>query len=326
MALDPVPWFVGGGAQHSPEVARLLAYAATGGAEGVVEPGDLKVTPLSVPGGAVQALPGAALVRNRGAGGDSQTYVARNVTATQVEIAATGSSGGRSDLVVVQVEDPNVAGEPWQTPPDPTVGPYVFVRVIPNVPAGTTRLQDVPGYEGRTAYTLARIDLPPSTGTVTAGMITDLRRVANPRSLSRTFMAPTGTHFALTSTAWVDWPGVTAQLDIPDWATHMSVVATIAASGYLEGSVRGNLQIAAGSAYEWVSMAAEYDLDVPANDAQRVTLVLGGDDVIPAALRGVSGVPLRIRGQRLAFTGNGRLMTAAGMHVIYQVMFEERAA
>src|SRR5690606_29700444 len=130
MTWDAVPWFVGGGAEHSPEVARLLAYAATGGAEGIVLPTDLRVAPLSAPGSGVRVLPGAAPVRTRASGGALQTYVARLPVANTVSISATGSGAGRSDLIVARIEDPYVAGTPYQEPENPASGPYVFTRVI----------------------------------------------------------------------------------------------------------------------------------------------------------------------------------------------------
>ena len=61
MSFDSVPWFVGGGALHSPEVARLLAHAATSGAAGVVTPADLAVSALPVPGASVRVAVGGAL-------------------------------------------------------------------------------------------------------------------------------------------------------------------------------------------------------------------------------------------------------------------------
>jgi hypothetical protein len=228
MAWDSVPWFIGGGAQHSPEVARLLAYAATSGAEGIVNVGDLKVAPLDVPGGSVRVLPGAALIRNRATGGDSQTYVSRLPVEESVAVAPTGSGAGRTDLVVAQIEDPFMAGEPWQDPADPTVGPYIFTRIISNVPAGTTRLQDVPGYGGRSAVTLARLDIPASTGTITAAMITDLRKVANPRTLRQMVTVYPSTALNMPTSAYASWPITSAQrpsLQVPEWATRLDVVA-----------------------------------------------------------------------------------------------------
>ncbi|SFN66030.1 hypothetical protein [Mycetocola miduiensis] len=251
--FDPVPWFVGGGAQHSPEVARLLAYAATGGVEGVITPTDLKVLPLAVPGGAVRALPGAALILNRAVGGAQQTYVSRMPTETQVGIAATGSGAGRSDLIVARVEDPFMAGEPWQDPSDPKVGPYVFLRVIPNVPADTTRLQSVNGYEGSSAITLARIDIPASTGTITAAMIKDVRGIAQPKSAMEAWsvVGPGANTDLPTSAAWTTLASLTASGRIPEWATrayaNISVSGLLVNSGEWRGFLRVSITTAAGT-------------------------------------------------------------------------------
>lgn len=296
--FDPVPWFVGGGAQHSPEVARLLAYASTNGAEGIVTPGDMKVTPLDVPGTAVRVLPGAALILNRGAGGAQQTYAARLPVADQVAIAATGSGAGRTDLIVAQVEDPYTAGEPWQAPTDPTVGPYVFARVISGVPAGTTRLQDVPGYEGRSAITLARVTLPASTGTVTAAMITDLRKVALPRSMPalRTYALVAGNDETLTATASAGevWPNASTnaweQLHIPEWASRMRIVATWAGVFVPPGNAWGKAWVQVGgygAGESIVTQATGWDTPGLTENSRQV-IVAADDRAIPKSLRGTS--------------------------------------
>lgn len=296
---DSVPWFVGGGAQHSPEVARLLAYAATSGAEGIVAPEDLKVAPLDVPGGAVRVLPGAALVLNRAAGGGQQTYVARLPEADQVEIASTGSSGGRSDLIVAQIEDPFLPGEPWPEPDDPTVGPYVGTEVIPNVPAGTTRLQDVPGYEGRSAITLARVDLPSSTGTVTAGMITDLRKVAVPRERTevRAMNVLGDDKYIITAESeppngGQTWPAqaedIGIEIDIPEWATVVKVIAIWGGVAMPAGDVYGRfwVQVARSSnPNNFKTERAGYNSNNK-GEFSRETWLVSDTKPIPAVLRG----------------------------------------
>lgn len=250
MTWDPVPWFVGGGAQHSPEVARLLAYASTSGAEGIVGTADLRVRPLSVPGPSIRVGGGAALIRDSTSGMPQQTYVARLADEDVVEVTPTGSSGGRSDLVVARIEDPFVPGASWQDPTDPTVGPYVFTRIITNVPAGTTSVKDL-GL-GYSAVALARIDLPASTGTVTSAMITDLRKVAIPRrerillagditgSYRDTLNAPD----AANDEQWPDASVTDWYVDIPEWATHAYITFTlggVATSGNLFGYMYARL-------------------------------------------------------------------------------------
>lgn len=332
MSWDAVPWFVGGGAEHSPEVARLMAYAATSGAEGVVHSTDLRVRPLDVPGGGVRVMPGAALIRNRATGGAAQTYVGRLPQADTVEIAPTGSGAGRSDLIVARVEDPYMPGEPWQEPEDPTRGPYVFTRVIPNVsPTATT------APAGQSAIPLARIDLPASTGTVTAAMITDLREVALPRSYRRLFTynltSDDGTQYISSDGSEQFWPNVPDQVwyvDIPEWATHANIIGhwggvkmqkstawgTIwvrigRPDGYGEGNVRTQDQ-------RWDALASGNE-----NDQVRETWAAADDITIPAALRGTSQ-PIRLMARRMAGGASPGLDSASSISV--DVQFTEGPA
>lgn len=328
MSWDSVPWFVGGGAEHSPEVARLLAFAAIGGAEGVVEPGNLKVLPLDVPGGSVRVTIGAALIRNRAAGGAQQTYVARNPTEDVVSISATGSSGGRSDLIVAQIEDPNMAGEPWQDPVDPKVGPYVFTRVIPNVPAGTTRLQDVPGYEGRSAVTLARVDLPASTGTVTAALITDLRVLARPRSERQVVKGTLANGTTTLSTgSWQAFPAnPIAGVVVPTWATH-AVIRVDTTIRYVSGDGYANFQAFMGPAgkQDSTTLFADSLIDSTGTAGYRQPLVVPSDGVwaVPSSIRGRTvQVSSRVRGK----TNGGKIATGTEDYYFLDVTFMERAA
>lgn len=224
--LDPVPWFVGGGAEHSPEVARLLSYAATGGAEGIAGVNDLKVLSLATPGSSVRVSPGAGVMVNKAASGGQQSYIGRCVSDEVVNIAATGSAGGRSDLIVLRVEDPHMPGEPWQLPTDVKVGPYVFVRVISGVSSTATTMP-----EGQTGIVLARVDIPASTATITQSMIRDLRTMARPRS-SRLFIpAYPNANNDLTVTDMANpqtWPAAGSHnVEVPSWATHAHLRADI---------------------------------------------------------------------------------------------------
>lgn len=332
MPLDSVPWFVGGGAQHSPEVARTLAYAATGGKQGIVSPSDLKVTATAVPGGTVQVSVGAAVIPSRNSTGANQSYIARMNTADTAAIAATSSSGGRSDLVVIQIEDPFVSGEPWQDPSDPTVGPYVFTRVISNVPAGTTDLNDVSGYGGRTAITLARIDIPASTGTITNAMITDLRDLANPRSerqiVSRT---PSDYYVTFATGVWKPFPNdVISGLVVPKWATH-AVVRAETTMRYISGNAYGKFQGFMGPAGQQDNSTLFTDFVIDSTDSsagsyrQPFIMPSNGYFAIPSSMR---GKPVQISGrvQPNSSTNDGaRIGTSPADYMFADVTFLERA-
>lgn len=225
---EPTPWVVGGGAEHSPEVARLLAYVASSSAEGIVTSGDLKVSALPVAAESIRVAPGAALIRNRFAGGGQQTYAVRNTAAHDAPVVATDSGGGRSDLVVARIHDPQYAGE---IPTDPTDYQYVRTEVIQGVPSGTTSALDL--NLGYPAIALARLDIPASTATITDSMIADLREVAQPRTKRHLFT------YALTAEDepdWLNWPTGAPpdgeawpnyfwHVDIPEWAQRVRIRA-----------------------------------------------------------------------------------------------------
>lgn len=322
MPIDPVPWFVGGGAEHSPEVARLLAFSATSGSEGVVRSGDLKVAATSTPSGQVQVRPGAGIILNRAIGGDLQSYMARMPTADTVSVAQTTSAGGRSDLVVIQVEDPFMSGEPWQDPTDPTVGPYVFTRVISNVPSTATRLQDVPGYEGRSAITLARIDIPANTATITSSMIKDMRNMARRRSDRQLLTGDPGTGAALTSSTFTAWPpAATAfSVDVPDWATSMTARVEML-GGQTAAAVAGQLRLVLNDSNDYAFATYNYNYAAQTGQA-RQPIVIAGTIAIPAALRGTT-VSLRPSGLRSSGTGN--LFTVDSAYYVADVQFTEKA-
>lgn len=237
MAIDR--WFIGGGAEHTPESARRLVYASTGGAEGVGGTNDLKVLPLAVPGQGVRVTVGSALIKSRYVGGETQTYMGTVYTQEEVETTPTGSGGGRSDLIYMSVEDPFAAGSPYSPPAEEDIAtaPYIHIRVASGVPANTKKLQDVPGYANHTGLALARIDFPASSGTVTSGMIKDLRAVAQPRRSEVVFARPrvaADSNDRYLSATWQNggefFPGGAGdpnafQVDIPEWATHMIIDA-----------------------------------------------------------------------------------------------------
>lgn len=315
MTFDPVPWFVGGGAHHSPEVARLLAYAATSGAEGVVAPGDLKVVPLDVPGSSVRALAGAAVILSKAAGGAQQTYVGRNPSEEVVGISATGSGSGRSDLVIARVEDPFMPGEPWSDPEDVTSGPYIFVRVIPNVAAGTTT---VPA--GTSGIPLARIDVPANTATITAGMIVDLRKVANPRRETvhtRVDMAYAPDDMG--SPTYAPFPNVSTSVAIPSWATkavvRLDITGVQARDAALDGRFRASL---GGSVYTRETYFNEQVVGDTRNN-----YVVSDTVNIPAAMRGTNQV---LRPEAIRSNGTGFLRNLSDTQVVFEVTFIEGAA
>ncbi len=217
MTLIQPPMMVNGGT-HPARAFRMMVRDLARGSQGVTEGEDLKVRQTSTPGAAVRIGDGSAIVR--GATWGQGSYTQYNVGDAIVPIASTAGVG-RSDLVVLRVEDPEYEGN--RSPMTQDIG---YVHVIPNVSAGTTTPP-----VGMTAIPLARIDIPPNCATITDAMIKDLRQIANPRRDRKLYTINGFPYSQLPSQAGVwqnDWPpGGRVLTDVPAWATKANLLATL---------------------------------------------------------------------------------------------------
>ncbi len=291
MGFDPVPWLTGGGAEHTAEVGRVLAYACSDGGEGVIKSNSLRVRARAVPDNQIAVDPGAAIIHNNSLLPTSayEAYAVRAPTATLVAINPTSSAGGRSDLVIARVEDPQYA--PWAYPTNPVVGPYVFARVIENVPVGTTDVRDLdPSFAiNYPAITLARIDVPVSTATIQNAHIFDLREIANPRLVqaNRVFQSPTryGVGGVTTSTAFKNWP-YTWTHRIPKWATHMSMRTLYNVQAQYDKFVGHLRMTVVFGATTITSKESAVDTVFTSTVESREVLMLADEMAIPGSMRG----------------------------------------
>lgn len=218
MAFEPHPWFIGlEGVEHSAEVARMLAWAATNGASGIITPKDLKVVAQSVPSDSVVIRPGGFVVESKFAGASQQSYVERAPTSTTLEVPATGSSGGVTRYVVARITDPDYPGG-GTIPPVPNDGVYSAPYLVSSLSSS------------RTEIPLAKIVQPANTAAITNAMITDLREMANPREKSFIYTNPAVVSTEETLTMTEDkgelFPDVSSiKAKIPDYATRVQIVA-----------------------------------------------------------------------------------------------------
>ncbi|MCX4677601.1 hypothetical protein OG413_20225 [Streptomyces sp. NBC_01433] len=265
-------------------MARLLAYAAFGGAQGVVGSGDLAVRALSSPAAQIQVRPGACAILNRAAGATYQAYAGRLPTSDPINIAATGSSA-RSDLIVARVENPYSYGETWANPSNPVVGPYIFTRVISGVTKTTTDVRQVRPNDS--ALTLARIDIPANTSAITQAYIKDLRKMVSPRRdrvLYTSFPGDLST-LSYSDAKWRNWPGAASwSIDVPSWATRAKVVITFAGFRMTRADVFARMQTKFGP---YLGQDTGIDDDT-GSQTRRSTIVLADNWNISSALRGTT--------------------------------------
>ena len=291
------PWAIGGGVEHTVDIARQNTYDMTGGAEGISRPGNLKVEPLQTPGTKIRVAPGGAILLNRYPGGEGQSYTVRNDSEVQVSVTATGSGGGRSDLVVARIRDTiQYEGQP---PEDPNDFDYSPVEIIEDVPSDTKSFAEL--NENYPAIALARIDLPASTGTVEAEHITDLRQMAQPvlDTVLRTYSLSQGDESTVSNTtAYPDggqtFPSMVStvwdRIPIPAGASRARIMMWWTGVIFPGGNARGRVWVQVGLNSEpnrTHTKSVYYDAPGGSN-ASRVVLMVADDISIPSALRGES--------------------------------------
>lgn len=297
MTLGLDSWAVDGGTLTG-RMARLQLQSASRSGNGVVEPLDLEVTELAVPGTRVRIAPGAAVMLGQEAAFQG-SYYAHNVGDGEVDVAATGSAGGRSDLVVLRVEDPTIDGTPWGH--DVTTDPIYYFRVIEDVAPNATQVPP-----GTTGVALARLDIPASTATITQDMITDVRTTANPRN-ERVIRIQRGVEEADKAGNITDyfenWPDlVWADVPIPTWATQVQVMGFWSNMGFFSADLaggsgstdaRGEVRLAfgygtGGGPTDLQSDTSNYNFNLNTSNGQRVSVSVADQLDIPAVMRGQS--------------------------------------
>lgn len=351
MGHVPVPWFVGGDAITPDKIARLVSYVAAGGREGVLNALDCRVLALQTPGPAIRVTPGAYTINNRTA--PNENYSGMVESDDVVGTTATGSSGGRSDLVVIIVKDPNNTQEGWDEPADPANGPYISTEIITGVPAGTTTWAQL-GRLG-SAIALARIDIPANTATITQAMIKNLRSTtdgqANGGGTSGTVTpdpvagSPTPQSAAFIDSVnctsdstlnapaanqtgpWTFWPSEGSwNVSVPSWATEVAIYVII--NPRISNSVFGRWRLMFNNRPSQDSL---FDVNFPgavqANNPLRTLYVLGGKLTIPAAERG-KVVPVKTQAYTLNSGGGtpGNSKADAGTVLYCSLAFRQGAS
>lgn len=309
MTLAQAPLLVDG-ATHSAQTFRMMIRDLSRGGEGITEGADLKVRPLPTPGPGVEVGNGSGVIRGR-ANAWQGSYTAYNIGTATVPVAPTGATP-RSDLLVLRVTDPEYEG--GLDPAKDTINTF---EVIPNVSPAATKVPD-----GVTGIALARLDLPASTATVTAAMITDLRSVANPRSEAHIFTAsPTSDdNYKGTGYKWAVWPRIARwQVAVPHWAVRARVKMTLAGIQLIGGTIYGGTAFQLGPV---VGQSVVIDSAWPGGDySERLHLISADTLAIPESLRGTTQW-LEHRVAR-ADGVNGYLQADIATTAIGEVAFEE---
>ncbi|WP_073947577.1 hypothetical protein [Streptomyces kebangsaanensis] len=279
MTLIQPPMMVNGGT-HPARTMRMMIRDLSRGSQGVTEYNDLKVTQQTTPGAGVQVADGSGIVR--GAAWGQGSYTQYNVGTALVPIAPTGAQG-RTDMVVLRVLDPEYEGNL-----DPARDNIGFFDVVSNVSASATQPP-----AGMSAIPLARITQPANCATVTNAMITDLRKIANPRKDREIYVAsPPGDQNweGNMGGTYVQWPPAAKwTIPVPVWAVKARIVFTVAAVQVIRGNVWGHATFKLG-AYQGQSINFDTGAFTAGDKSQRVNLISADTLNVAASMRGTNQV------------------------------------
>lgn len=300
MALDPVPWFVGAGARHSAAAARNLAWNATGGHTGIATPTSLQVRATSPAGGNVQIMPGGCVIESTYQGALQQSYTVRNASATNVAIPPNTTGSTRTHYITVEVNDPTYAGD---NPPSVEEGPYNSFRV-------RTSRQSV-----HPEHLLATVKVPPNTSVITGSMITDQRKMANPKRETYVFARPRIAEDSSPqnylkgreANGGEYFPGGggysnEAKLLVPDWAVSMIIEADWMSVNYDGGkNPYGTFWIAYGDEYRDHTWPGNLQFEYRTQPFRFNAPAVGNDMRISWNLMDTRKIPAKYRGKKITF-------------------------
>jgi hypothetical protein len=297
------------GATHPAQQFRMLVRDLARGAEGITQGDDLKVTQRSTPGGGVSISDGSAVIRGR-ANTFQGSYSACNIGTADQPIAATGGTG-RSDMLILRIEDPEYEGTL-----NPATDQIAYFQIIPNVSASATAIPD-----SRTGIPLARIDIPASTSTITNAMITDLRKVANPRRDRRLYtQSPTSDSALIGASTTYSYFSTASgwNIAVPDWATTVRLRVDVCPIRYSVADFFGALRATFGASLTLQATSLD---DNQGAGVRKIPGICADTLTVPASYRGTTQL---LRAQANGASGNaGRINVTASTTFIADVEFEE---
>ena len=300
MAFEYAPWFIGAdNTLHSAEIARSVAYAAIGGADGIASIGDLKVTATSTPSGSVEVAPGVANMVSRYPGGAGQAYVGRIPQTRSVAIAPNNTSSPRYDLVYARILDPQYQTVTGFDPANPNETVFFTLDVLQGVSSEFDNISWRP-WPG---IPLAQITMPPNTATVTPAQITDARFLSSPKThVDMETMFPNSDLDASRTGYqwWGPWfPGV----QVPLWANQVHITIHLSGIEYTGTNSVGTLGVMStfGGIHDTQNTIVRA---TSAAAVQRFSHTHMARFSIPGSLRGERSVQLRLRAMQTVPSGS----------------------
>lgn len=221
MAFHRVPFYIGGGPEGNPEhPADLVRQTMPLGGNGVEGATALQPRATNPVSNQVILAPGGVIMQGKAAEyqGPYSDFNSGDLTVT---LPDNNTGAERYDMVVVRVEDPDFEGSR-----DRMVDELIFTETITGVPS-TAKTLDEAGKPGYTAVPVLRARRSATSNDVADADITDLRKLAKPRT---EFVQTSIQHDWTVLQTVVEADGIVpfpeggeTTVTVPEWATIMDV-------------------------------------------------------------------------------------------------------
>lgn len=230
------------GFDYPAEYFRSEHYSATSGGNGVSSPTAMKVEAQTAPDGTVRIRPGGSSVVSTYPGQGGQSYFSPEFRSKTLTVPPTGSSsGGRTDLIVRRVLDPDHEAHPEHsgemTEEAAQDLDFQWYELIQGADAST-----------KLSYPhvkLAEIRRPANTTIVNTSHIVDLRELADPKLTSEVITYAHGSSapsdMGTNNGSW--FTASTTHIVVPEWCNKFIIQAQAAGMYWTGGFGRGDFSI-----------------------------------------------------------------------------------
>ena len=330
MTFNSGAWAVNGPILDA-ALARRAQFSATGGNEGITQKPDLKVSQLAVPGSGLLIAAGVGSILNRYQATVNETYVVSNPSSHTVPRARCRGPArrrGRSSSpwwsAIRTSTRPATHGCPPLCRRQVETFEYVRVTLI-EVASGATSLN-----VNYPALALARIDIPAGATSITNAMITDLRKLAQPRQWSDLKMSPADTwttpYRYVPTVAYDDWGAAeyAPSVVVPSWASRALVICSLNGVVLNDNSVNivGSIRIKLGST---IGSRSGFDFETQVGGGAELINLQTASEFDVTAVAGTT-VPIRLNAYQwgpASPTDTQKLAIRSGSQMIFDIRFFE---
>lgn len=308
------------GVSHSPADVRSEVFTAHNGESGLVASGGGGLTVTPGDSTSVRILPCAVVAVSRYPQHLNEAYSFHVRSAVDVQLRPAGSQAARTDAIILRVHDHVIEGT--QVGEDPDALDYWAPEVLEGVPSSTGFTEEgIAAWKNiRYPFVLIGIAEVPA-GSSAVGDIDVLANVVGARKSYTTQLTNVASASHISRNSSYQTIGPQVYFDVPTWATHATITATVMGAYNSGQSSRGLISgLSMGQSMRQTNWDIDINPDSQSGIYVRQTLVVSGEVNINAARRGTVQ-DFRLRATNEGSGSNFGVNSGSAIHL--RVDFEE---